>query len=474
MNSFSTITVFEHQYLTERDFVWTTDFDWLLSEELTVFTIKRKQGQWQLKVGHYVGIVLLPSGSMLEILPKPIIEDEGVDKTNNSLAQTRLWVQAMLIALTDSNQFSRSTKNFGHLSAHLAPFASRASPTAPPLSEWLVTQFLQHLSYYRPSSQYQTQIRNETLMQGKLMIKEQLKRNSHQPHKFVCNVSTLGQDAIANRLIKSALVLLEPLLDKSMPMTVLRPWRQIVALDRHERCQLDKVYKQAKYQLVSQSLGLPQRRGAQQLLDLAYWLLKQSDMEAGSGLNGQSKFGSSKMRLCILFNMNQAFEQWASLSIAARLRTINPNYEPLYQAQSLWLSDEAGQTRLSMRPDLLIRHKDLKSQHLIAKADTNLENRYSHVIDIKWKAITQAGAIKTGDAYQLTSYAQAYRAKHIWLVYPVLGDGRQPMALQQRHNIESRQQDKTQNPPFVKLWLMPFNVLKGELNGEFVSDHPYK
>ena len=64
------ITVFEHQRLTARDFVHVADFHWLMAQEYAVFSIKRQQGQWQLKIGHYIGIILLPSGMTLEILPK--------------------------------------------------------------------------------------------------------------------------------------------------------------------------------------------------------------------------------------------------------------------------------------------------------------------------------------------------------------------------------------------------------------------
>ncbi|MDN5561101.1 MAG: McrC family protein, partial [Psychrobacter sp.] len=66
----NTITVFEHQRLTAHDFLQVSDFHWLMAQEFAVFSIKRRQGQWQLKVGHYIGVILLPSGMTLEILPK--------------------------------------------------------------------------------------------------------------------------------------------------------------------------------------------------------------------------------------------------------------------------------------------------------------------------------------------------------------------------------------------------------------------
>src|SRR5690606_12912363 len=105
------ITLFEHQRLTAHDFVHVADFHWLMAQEFAVFSIKRQQGQWQLKVGHYIGIILLPSGMSLEILPKLIAKTSskhnssqpyGLAKTND-INQTRQWVQNMLADLTSSH-----------------------------------------------------------------------------------------------------------------------------------------------------------------------------------------------------------------------------------------------------------------------------------------------------------------------------------------------------------------------------------
>lgn len=103
------ITVFEHQRLTAQDFIHSADFYWLMAQEFAVFTIKRKQGAWQLKVGHYIGIVLLPSGMMLEILPKLAADNENPRRQlqpghtashQTQIGKTRQWVQNMLSDLT--------------------------------------------------------------------------------------------------------------------------------------------------------------------------------------------------------------------------------------------------------------------------------------------------------------------------------------------------------------------------------------
>ncbi|WP_367108525.1 McrC family protein [uncultured Psychrobacter sp.] len=475
------MSVFEHQRLTVYDFVQKTDFAWLLAQEFAVFTIRRQRGQWQLKVGHYIGVIILPSGIALEILPKAVA---GVQKTESQIAQmittntlrhdevqqTRQWVQRMLSDLTHlsaaNKQRSPHTKNLGQLSQHLTPLSMQTLP----LSQWLVLQFLRLLADYQPSQSYQTQTSHQVALQGKLLIKEQLLRNHHQPHKFACEISQLSPETLANRLIKSALELIEPLINTYqshdshalLARSKLIFWRQITAFTRHEHQRLAPLYLQAKQQLILQPMSRQQCYAAQQLLDLAYWLLRmqQSTIPTGNGIDPQR----SQLRLCLLINMNQAFEQWASLRVAAWFEGLGNeplnlyskdsyhnkdnqlpvSYQTLYQPKQVWLKDKSGQTCLTIRPDLLVNRVE------------NNTRSCSHVIDIKWKYLAHARDISASDAYQLTSYAQAYQAEQIWLVYPVTDAACQPVAL--------RQYSQSNCTDHATLWLMPFNVTTASLN----------
>ncbi|MGP5336568.1 McrC family protein [Psychrobacter maritimus] len=489
------ITVFEHKRLTARDFVHVADFHWLMAQEYAVFSIKRQQGQWQLKVGHYIGIILLPSGMTLEILPKLMAKtsrkynpQQPYDSAGSSaINQTRQWVQSMLADLTNSSHSQSklpNTKNLGQFSNQLAALPL----TALPLSDWLIAQFLQRLSHYQPTKHYQTQIHNQAALQGRLLIKEQLRHNSLQPHKFVCESSVLSQEMLSNRLIKSALVLLAPLFSVSPPS--LQQWQQVAVLSRYELQRLKLLYQQAKRQLALQPLSRQQLQAAQQLLDLAYWLLQQSDAHTGNNIdpNPSVSLNPFQPRLCLLIDMNQAFEQWASQRIATMFHQTNLAYKPLFQTQSVWLNDAEGQACLSIRPDLLIYKAaadkgaylglgQLQNQDDIEvseseSADDYNSGHYSHVIDMKWKHLAHAGAISANDAYQLTSYAQAYRAEQVWLVYPVQDDIRQPVELRQQAYNESTDCRKTpyrQSNP-ARLWLIPFNVITRKINGGLLPD----
>ena len=492
------ITVFEHQRLTARDFVHVSDFHWLMAQEFAVFSIKRQQGQWQLKIGHYIGVILLPSGMTLEILPKlltktstsPQQQPHDVSKSND-INQTRQWVQDMLADLTNGHHSQSklpNTKNLGQFSTQLAALQIKALP----LSDWLVAQFLRRLSHYRPTKHYQAQIHNQAALQGRLLIKEQLRHNCMQPHKFVCESSVLSQDMLGNRLIKSALVLLTPLFPASTLLPSLQQWQQVPALSRYERQRLEPFYQQAKRQLALQPLSRQQLQAAQQLLDLAYWLLQQSAAHTGNAIDPHTLANQnvSQPHLCLLIDMNQAFEQWASQRIATMFQQTNPAYKSMFQTQSVWLNDAEGQTCLSIRPDLLIYKiaadndtqlitSQVQNPEDVAVSESDSASNYnsghySHVIDMKWKHLAHAGAISANDAYQLTSYAQAYRAEQVWLVYPVQDNSRQPVELRQQaydkgDGTDCRKTSNIQSNP-ARLWLIPFNVISGNINGGLLPD----
>ena len=87
------MTTFEHAVLTAQDFVYAADFDWLIEQNFIGFAVQRSRGTWQLVVGHYLGVIQLPSGTVLEVLPK-IAQFSEVN-----LGETRAWVKTMLATI---------------------------------------------------------------------------------------------------------------------------------------------------------------------------------------------------------------------------------------------------------------------------------------------------------------------------------------------------------------------------------------
>ena len=460
------MSVFEHQRLSRNDFVRATDFTWLLTQELPVFTSKYQRGQWQLKVGHYIGIIMLPSGIALEILPKPVAGTaQAAHRSHADILQTRHWVQQMLSDLMTQTSKAPHSTHFHQLSRPLTPWSEHT----PPLSQWLAERFLQQLMHYQPAEYYASHTQQQSTLQGKLLIKQQLQRHAHQPHKFVCEINQRSTDMLSNRMIKTALSLLTPLLSAMghtpLMSTHFARWRHLSALSAHEYQRLDTIYTHAKRQLQAQPVTGQQRQAATQLLDMAYWLLQQQrpHVPTGNGIAPPSvspRHHSQPLQLCILIDMNQAFEQWASRRIAAQFETSTDTqrcYEAVYQPRDVWLQDQAGQTYLSVQPDVLIYNTMQEKAHAPENGAVKTARLHcSHVIDIKWKHLPRPTAISASDIYQLISYAQVYQSPNAWLVYPTLDAKAPPIALQSA----TTRTDETQ----AALWLMPFDVLTGSLN----------
>lgn len=418
-----------------KDFRVASDFDWLLEQDFDVFSVRRQQGQWRLMVRQYLGVVRLPSGTLLEILPKIGKPEVPYQNDDIELQATRAWVQRMLRDISTQRQSPLKPKQLGQVSDKLA--ASLATSTAPPLSDWLLGEFISLLKDYLPLNIYEAQAQNSASLQGKLLIKQQLQRNAHQPHRFFSEVSQFAQNSLSNRFIKQAwqwvLAIVEgqdstnlapnghnqvtrPNTSKSSSSNlwqstvqiVPEQWRQIGTLSALEWLRLDYSYAQAAAEIKSASVGTQQKQIGTALLSLAYWLLKiGSDGRAASaGLHESHQKtindASGQLQLSLFINMNHAFETWVETVLRQQFYLRDPRYQLHAQVPCSWLVDDNGQPCVTPVADLVVRY----------------DHQPKLIIDVKWKTIRSSRDISASDAYQLAAYAQAYGVNKVWLVYP--------------------------------------------------------
>lgn len=543
------MSVFEHQRLTVSEFQFASDFDWLLEQGFVGFAIVRQQGQWQLSVRHYIGVIRLPSGVMLEILPKIApsaqsnesrggqhntarqLQANGQIENSRLIEGSRAWVQRMLTELTapegqyqghshpinsdgkyhesslanpgsDSNNSSQETTKSpsslkhrqlqasGQFSEHLQPLTK----SVPPLPEWLLSQFIALLAHYSPQQQYQPRQQDSASLQGKLLIKQQLQRNAHQPYRFVSEISHFVPDSLSNRFIKQAWQPLFALIlshsvtnvpdhqgsaaalrgDKSngpySPSTqalnwsmqarrIQQQWQAVRLLTAGERSQLIDSYHQALKEVSTAPMSLQRRQTAIKLLKMAYWLLSstQSVSSAGVVLASDSspyvQHNAQTLSVCLFINMNHAFEQWVSLKLGQYFTQLNQGFEVQYQPKRPWLIDDESDICLTMVPDIVVR-----------------QNHYpSHVIDIKWKAIASSADISANDAYQLVAYAQAFAVNQVWLVYPYYPNvtdypnvtGRSDSAAKMPKCLRPQLDNKAAQG--LTIWLIAFDIMTGKI-----------
>ena len=396
------IITFEHSCLTAADFDDGQDFDWLIEQNFDVFRIERKQQQWQLKVRHYIGVIGLPSGGQVEILPK--LAQSQITHADE-VAQTRQWVQQMLTAVWQA-LLPKSLPNL----AHQLPINEHLS-----VREWLQAYFWQGFAQYVPNQQYQQFEQNQPYLQGKLLVKEQLQHNFHQPHKFYHQTENFAMDTAGNRLVKTTIERVIGSMASSPLSSPLPPqWQAVgtVAKDLY-----DILFSQALQELTALPSLLAQRNYT--FISFCYALL--TLQQASS----QGQFLTPTW----LVNMPFAFEKWVGRKIQEQFAA--QNFELVEQKRQP-LTVQQG---LTIKPDIWLKSAD----KLI-------------IADVKWKKTATFNDISLADMYQLLTYASEFDADEAWLIVPTLST--QLMAQQ----IEFCQPKKT------RFYLMPFAVRQGCLN----------
>lgn len=405
-----TVVCFEHQVLTRADFADGRDFDWLLEQSLQTFGLVRKNGAWQIKVGAYLGVIGLPSGAMLEILPK-IARTSGA----NSLAtahQTRQWLANMLARVWDLPGKSLTTL------ATQQPLTPSTLPDR--LDAWLLVWwchvFTQLWQRYMPNQRYQAHADNANALQGKLLLREQLRHNAHQPTRFYQHIDQHSADTACNRLVKTAYQRLQGMTRGANQLPALPfAWRDLPMV---RAIQYDALWQRAEQELAI--LPAAVAHANTRLLRFCYDVLSTPPTGASYGEAWQPT---------LLFNMNTAFERWVSRVLTAK---VTANAVVDIQKSYDFVHDD--QNTLSIRPDVVIRQGDVV-----------------RVLDIKWKVAQTLADIAAQDLYQILAYAETLTAQQAWLVYPTLDT--QAVAKQITFN-QARS---------LMLWRVPFCVLNENL-----------
>ncbi|MDO5768287.1 MAG: hypothetical protein Q4P13_02190 [Psychrobacter sp.] len=432
------LSVFEHQWLKKADFACPSDFDWLIDQEFSVMSVSRRQGQWQLLTRQYIGVVCLPSGNLLEILPKVTgalspntselntltpSDNHSPQSQSRQIGEARAWLQQMLSDISGFSQIDLSPKSLNQASHQLQSAELTASSTLP-LSDWLYQEFARLLAQYTPIQQYVSHQQNSSQLRGKLILSEQLRRNAHLPHRFFSEHQSLARDSISNRLITKAWQQLLTLYthDSHNPVhhspsqlqntlgisasSSIRQWSQMPALTNHEMSQMNQSYHQAQKELRAAMISAEQRRLGKQILSLAYWILAARTAPPGFGVHlaaDTNNISSVNLaRHCLFINMNHAFEAWSSAKVSQLYQT-DSRYQVQYQAAKPWAFTENHQPCVTVTPDILI----------------NFEHKPHHIAEVKYKRIANIAQLSARDVYQLAAYADAYRVGEAWLIYPI-------------------------------------------------------
>ncbi|MFM5229848.1 McrC family protein [Aeromonas media] len=389
------------------------DFDWLCSPsdgtDADVSALARLVDPQTLKLDNYVGVIELPSGQLIEILPKTA--SDGDDPS-----QGRRLLRQMLECALDLPPREVSE-------AVLQSFDA-------PLSEWVMARFLaalQHLVKRGVRSDYLRIEGEERFLRGQLDMVHQMRRPPGRAHHFALRYDLYLPDRAENRLLKLALVQVAAATQQP------ESWRLAQEL-RHLLAEVP-----ASRDVAGDFRQWRDDRLMAHYRDVRPWceLILQRIMPMA--LRGEWR------GISLLFPMEKLFERYVEADLR---RQLLPGTTLRSQASSQSLCTHQGKPMFELRPDLLLIHG---------------EQRW--VLDAKWKRLDGANregkyGLSQSDLYQLFAYGHKYLdgqrdQRDLVLIYPAWEHFKAPLA-PFCFDMENRDNDNR-----LRLWVLPFELGEG-------------
>ena len=363
---FSELKTFIEEYSTESD-----EADIL---EFMKPGFKRGVGS-TISFNNYVGIIQLPSGFQIEILPKVNLDGE-----DDRLMRTKRVFLDMLCCLKefDGKSFNMASLNADRMN----------------LYEIFINMYVKearNLVKHGIKSAYILNEDNLRFFKGKLKISDHIKTNIAHKERFYMQYDEYQVNRAENRLIKTTLLKLQKLTnsienDKEIRQLLLS--FELVDISKN----IDK-----DFALVS--LGRD-TKDYEKLIAWSEVFLRNKSFTTFSG----KKSGSA-----LLFPMEQVFEAFVAKWINRIFSDLSEGeYRVSAQDKGYFLFDSPRKFKL--RPDIVVKKSGIEPV----------------IMDTKWKRLKPDSGINYGisqaDMYQMYAYSKKYHTSDIWLLYPLNED----------------------------------------------------
>lgn len=349
------------------------------SEVLARPTLKGNQPALRLR--QWVGVIRVPSGATLEILPKTNERTEYIDQ-DEAIRQSRDLLVRMLAEAGES---------------YRSALPADLDPSRMPLFEVIFRYALEVLktAIRRGIPHRYVNVQEErTGLRGRLDMPRQVRQPPYRAHLLHVNYDEFLPDRPETRLVK-------------------------LALERIARHTRRSDNRRIARELMSTLDGVPPSRQVKR--DFQDWKLERGYAHFSPAKDicklvleelNPLIAGKKSRATAVLFDMNAVFEEY----VAALIRRQNPGWTVKTQlrGQSLGhvLKEDGSQGKAAfpMRPDLILEH----------------QNWPCIVADTKWKRLapekTPTLGVSNADAYQMVAYSeifqQAGEQREVWLVYP--------------------------------------------------------
>lgn len=342
----------------------------------TVLELGTSGGERYVKATHYVGLLTLPSGLRLEILPKLSLAAEPGESWEEETRE-RFFDMLQTCGVIPRAPSARSGLGHRHtdmLECFYAAFVESVQK--------LVRQGL--------AAGYHSHTENQPFLKGRLELAGHIKYNAAHRERFYVTYDVFDRDRAENRLVKTALVGVRK-----------------KTLSQALRSQADRLLGDMDAIPLSPAPAvefgrLVRDRSVARYGEALEWarlfLLHESF----------TTFSGSAATQAVLFPMERVFEE----HVAIRLRrALAPQgWTVSAQDRSHWLfwdeRDRKGWFRL--KPDIVLTYG-------------RGGNRRSFVMDTKWKRLdsrSRNAGMSQADFYQMYAYGKKYVTRRVTLLYP--------------------------------------------------------
>jgi 5-methylcytosine-specific restriction enzyme subunit McrC len=378
------------------------------SEMKNFLRLRSYSGERALQLKHYVGVIQIPNGEQIEVLPK-------VGKVSNEATADILTIdnsrKSLLNMLKTMNGFR-----------HIESADAQVNQHKMPLFEVFIRQFLKSVNQLVKRglrSDYVSKQDNLLFLKGKLLTSQQLKYNLVNKHKFYVEYDEYILDRPANRLIHTAL---NKIANYSKNNAHQRLCRELSFAfnDIPVSHNIKQDFAQVKL-----------NRGMSYYQTPLAWAKLILEGMTPLAMKGKAN------AISLLFPMHDIFESYVGSVLR---RQLQDNYSLEEQARSEYLVQHEDNEWFNLKPDFLIKEDDT----------TRL------VLDTKWKLLDSRdnnGSDKYGlsqnDFYQMFAYAHKYLTgnnRQLILIYPKTDKFSETIG----HSFDFSDD--------IKLWVVPFDV----------------
>ena len=329
---------------------------------------KRNVGE-SISFNNYVGIIELPSGIQIEILPKIDFGDAGEDRT-----RTKRVFLKMLRAMRDfeGKIFNDANLNVDNMNLYEI-FIN------------IYLQEVQHLVKKGIKSAYIGQENNLNYYKGKLIINKHIHVNLVHKERFYVVYDEFHPDRPENKLIKSTLLKLQKMTKSSENS------KEIYRLlSFFEMVEGSINYEKDFYKVVID-------RNTKDYALLMQWskvFLMNRSFTAFSGRQDSK---------AILFPMEYVYESYVAKQLKKLM--VSRGWDVCTQDRTYHLFEEP-KNQFALSPDIVLYYGDR-----------------CVVLDTKWKVLVDNPSgnygISQSDMYQVYAYSKKYMTSEIWLLYPL-------------------------------------------------------